>query len=173
MGCRKLQIFIFLSTGHTYVKAQSPHLDRTVRQAVAAFSNDLCRKSGTNNGAGQISLEFFQKKKGWIYQEDIPWEVWTIRCKLVQHGSEQERLGERVKVEEMLSEKVLYICQEMNKHGYVPKMPKQADQELVFDTTYPNISPYLFKISHTTSSMSNSPSMGTAVQRLISPLLGL
>ena len=166
-------LFIFLSTGHTYVKAQSPHLDRTVRQAVTAFSNELCRNSGTNNGSGQISLEFFQKKKGWIYQEDIPWEVWTIRCKLVQHGSEQERLGERVKVEEMLSEKVLYICQEMNKHGYVPKMPKQADQELVFDTTYPNISPYLFKISHTTSSMSNSPSMGTAVQRLISPLLGL
>jgi autophagy-related protein 101 len=144
-----------------------------VRQAVAAFSNDLCRNSGTNNGAGQISLEFFQKKKGWIYQEDIPWEVWTIRCKLVHHVNEQERLGERVKVEEMLSEKVLYICQEMNKHGYVPKMPKQADEDLVFDTSYPNIHPYLFKISHTTSSMSNSPSMGTAVQRLISPLLGL
>ena len=114
MGCRKLQIFIFLSTGHTYVKAQSPHLDRTVRQAVAAFSNDLCRKSGTNNGAGQISLEFFQKKKGWIYQEDIPWEVWTIRCKLVHHVNEQERLGERVKVEEMLSDKVELVSKELN-----------------------------------------------------------
>ena len=67
----------------------------------------------------------------------------------------------------------MYIAEEMNKHDYVPKVPKQADQELIFDTTYPNIQPYLFKISHTTSSMSNSPSMGTAVQRLISPLLGL
>ena len=67
----------------------------------------------------------------------------------------------------------MYIAEEMNKYGNVPKIPKQADEELVFDTTYPNIQPYLFKISHTTSSMSNSPSMGTAVQRLISPLLGL
>ena len=99
---------IFLSTGHTYVKAQSPHLDRTVRQAVAAFSNDLCRKSGTNNGAGQISLEFFQKKKGWIYQEDIPWEVWTVRCELVHLGNEQERLRlqEKVHTRNILD----YIC---------------------------------------------------------------
>ena len=49
---------------------------------------------------------------------------------------------------------------------YVPKMPSHADLELIFDTSYPDVQPYLFKISHATS-MPTSPSMGTAVRRLI------
>jgi len=48
--------------GYTYVRAQSPGLDRTLRQELAAFSNDLRRNSGTDRGAGQVSLEFYQKK---------------------------------------------------------------------------------------------------------------
>ena len=61
---------------------------------------------------------------------------------------------------------VLFISEEMNKHGFVPKMPSQADLELIFDTSYQDVQPYLFKISHATS-MPTSPSMGTAVRRLI------
>ena len=61
---------------------------------------------------------------------------------------------------------VMYIAEVMNKHDYVPKMPSQADLELIFDTSYPDVQPYLFKISHATS-MPTSPSMGTAVRRLI------
>ena len=61
---------------------------------------------------------------------------------------------------------VMYIAEVMNKHDYVPKMPSQADLELIFDTSYQDVQPYLFKISHATS-MPTSPSMGTAVRRLI------
>ena len=93
--------------GYTYVRAQSPSLDRTLRQELAAFSNDLRRNSGTDRGAGQVSLEFYQKRKKWIGQEDIPWEVWTVRCELVHLVSEQERLRLQEKVGEMLSDKVL------------------------------------------------------------------
>ena len=96
----------FLSTGYTYVKGQSPGLDRALRQELAAFSNDLRRNSGTDRGAGQVSLEFYQKKKRWIGQEDIPWEVWTVRCELVHLVNEQERLRLQEKVGEMLSDKV-------------------------------------------------------------------
>lgn len=159
--------------GYTYVRAQSPGLDRTLRQELAAFSNDLRRNSGTDRGTGQVSLEFYQRKKRWLVQaEDIPWEVWTVRCELVHLGNEQERLRLQEKVGEMLSEKVLFIAEEMNKHGFVPKMPSQADLELIFDTSYPDVQPYLFKISHATS-MPTSPSMGTAVRRLIRDTLTL
>ena len=66
----------------------------------------------------------------------------------------------------LLSFQVMYIAEVMNKHDYVPKMPSQADLELIFDTSYQDVQPYLFKISHATS-MPTSPSMGTAVRRLI------
>jgi len=159
--------------GYTYVRAQSPGLDRTLRQELAAFSNDLRRNSGTDRGTGQVSLEFYQRKKRWLVQaEDIPWEVWTVRCELVHLGNEHERLRLQEKVGEMLSEKVLFISEEMNKHGFVPKMPSQADLELIFDTSYQDVQPYLFKISHATS-MPTSPSMGTAVRRLIRDTLTL
>ena len=77
---RRLILFIFcvlfLFIGYTYVRAQSPGLDRTLRQELAAFSNDLRRNSGTDRGTGQVSLEFYQRKKRWLVQaEDIPWEV--------------------------------------------------------------------------------------------------
>lgn len=56
----------------------------------------------------------------------------------------------------------------MNRHDYVPKMPSQADLELIFDTSYPDVQPYLFKISHAVSCDScRLPSMGTTVRRLI------
>jgi len=125
--------------GYTYVKGQSPGLDRALRQELAAFSNDLRRNSGTDRGAGQVSLEFYQKKKRWIGQEDIPWEVWTVRCELVHLVNEQERLRLQEKVGEMLSDKVMYISEVMNKHDYVPKMPSHADLELIFDTSYPDV----------------------------------
>ena len=99
--------YLYFYTGYTYVRAQSPSLDRTLRQELAAFSNDLRRNSGTDrNGAGQVSLEFYQKRKKWIGQEDIPWEVWTVRCELMHLVSEQERLRLQEKVGEMLSDKV-------------------------------------------------------------------
>jgi autophagy-related protein 101 len=60
----------------------------------------------------------------------------------------------------------------MNRHDYVPKMPSQAELELVFDTTFPDIQPYLFKISYATSGP-NSPSMGTTVRRLLKDTLAI
>ena len=66
--------------GYTYVRAQSPGLDRTLKEELAAFSNDLRRNSGTDRGTGQVSLEFYQRKKRWLVQaEDIPWEVCKFR----------------------------------------------------------------------------------------------
>lgn len=173
---------------YTYVRAQSPQLDATLRHEVAAFSNDLRRVcavgpsagagaiGGLGDGgirAGQVSLEFYQKKRRWPFApENIPWEVWTVRIDLVHFANEHDRQHWQEKVGEMLADKVMYIAEVMNRHDYVPKMPSQAELELVFDTSFPDVQPYLFKISYATSGPS-SPSMGTTVRRLLKDTLAI
>ena len=65
-----------------------------------------------------------------------------------------------------------FLLQVMNRHDYVPKMPSQAELELVFDTSFTDIQPYLFKISYATSGP-NSPSVGTTVRRLLKDTLAI
>eukprot|EP00096_Caligus_rogercresseyi_P014163 TRINITY_DN6690_c0_g1_i1.p1 TRINITY_DN6690_c0_g1~~TRINITY_DN6690_c0_g1_i1.p1 ORF type:complete len:227 (-),score=62.42 TRINITY_DN6690_c0_g1_i1:389-1069(-) len=165
---------------HTYVRAQSPSLDQTLRKEVAAFSHDLrqveytARAAKASGGSGQVSLEFYQKRPTrWPFTPDsIPWEVWTIRTDLLSFSHEADRLRWQEKVGEMLSDKVIYISEVMNKHDFVPKMPTQGDIELVFDTNYADVQPYLFKISYSTSGP-NSPSVSTAVRRLFKDTLAI
>ena len=93
-----------------------------MRQEVAAFSNDLRRvgAAGPASGdggirAGQVSLEFYQKKRRWPFApENIPWEVWTIRTDLVHFANEHERQHWQEKVGEMLADKVMYIAEVSN-----------------------------------------------------------
>lgn len=169
---------------HTYVRAQSPTLDRTLKQEVAAFSHELKSGGGglgpssgdgiRSSGSGQVSLEFYQKRRRWplFAPENIPWEVWTIRTDLVHFNNEHDRQRWQEKVGEMLCDKVMYVAEVMNRHDYVPKMPNQADLELVFDTSFPDVQPYLFKISYATSGPS-SPSVGTTVRRLLKDTLAI
>lgn len=65
----------------------SDDLDRTLKRDISEFSEALRGNDGP--GFGQISLEFFQKKKRWPFQtECIPWEVWTIRLELIKLTNE-------------------------------------------------------------------------------------
>ncbi|XP_072846982.2 autophagy-related protein 101 isoform X2 [Pogona vitticeps] len=75
----------------TYVRVSSEELDRALRKAVGEFK-DALRSSG-NDGMGQISLEFYQKKKSrWPFSDEcIPWEVWTVKVNVVNLANEQER----------------------------------------------------------------------------------
>jgi len=61
-----------------------------------------------------------------------------------------ERQKCREKVGDMLTEKILYIAEVMNRHEYVPKMPNQSELDLIFDTSYPDVQPYLFKVRNLT-----------------------
>nr|CAD7462048.1 unnamed protein product [Timema tahoe] len=130
----------------TYVCCSSVHLDRSLKGVINEFSEVLRGNDGP--GTGQISLEFFQKKKNrWPFQtENIPWEVWTIRLELIKLNNEHERQVCREKVGDMLTDKIIYIAEVMNRHEYVPKMPNQSELDLIFDTTFPDVQPYLFKI---------------------------
>nr|CAD7262799.1 unnamed protein product [Timema shepardi] len=129
----------------TYVCCSSVHLDRSLKGVINEFSEVLRGNDGP--GTGQISLEFFQKKKNrWPFQtENIPWEVWTIRLELIKLNNEHERQVCREKVGDMLTDKIIYIAEVMNRHEYVPKMPNQSELDLIFDTTFPDVQPYLFK----------------------------
>eukprot|EP00095_Tigriopus_kingsejongensis_P011285 snap_masked-scaffold14_size734282-processed-gene-2.11 protein:Tk11285 transcript:snap_masked-scaffold14_size734282-processed-gene-2.11-mRNA-1 annotation:"autophagy-related protein 101" len=156
---------------HTYVRAHSPALDRRLRQEVAAFSSHL--KSYEGRHSGRVSLEFFQRKPKFLFSGDsIPWEVWTVRTELVRFATEQERQRWSEKVGEILSEKVYYIAEVMNRYDYVPKMPTQEDLGLIFDTTYQDCQPFLFKVSYDTQGPSNPASVGDTVRRLFKDTLG-
>ena len=52
----------------------------------------------------------------------------------------------REKLGEMLAERVFHITDIMNRHDYVPKMPNQTELDLVFDTSFPDVQPYLFRV---------------------------
>lgn len=156
----------------TYVCCTSPALDRTIKKEISNFSEQL--RSNESSGAGQISLEFFQKKKNrWPFQpwaESIPWEVWTVRLDLINLSNEEERQIYREQVGDMLTDKILYITDVMNRHDYVPKMPNQTELDLIFDTTYPDVQPYLFKFKFSTT---QGPTVGNTMKKLIKETLSL
>lgn len=157
----------------TYVSCTSPTLDETVKREIGAFSREL--RSNESSGTGQISLEFYQRKKArWAFltTESIPWEVWTLRLELVNLTSEDDKQICRERVGDMLSEKIVYITQLMNRHDYLPKTPSQAELDSVFDTSYPDVQPYLFQFKFTTTGPSTS-SVGKTVRKLFKETLSL
>ncbi|XP_069670832.1 autophagy-related protein 101-like [Periplaneta americana] len=157
----------------TYVRCSSENLDRVLKKEISDFSEGLRGSDGP--GCGQISLEFFQKKKTrWPFQPEciIPWEVWTVRLELIKVNNEQERQMCREKVGDMLGDQIIYIAEVMNRHEYVPKMPNHSEVDLIFDTSYPHLQPYLFKVSFTSSAPTNT-SVGTTMKKLIKETLSL
>lgn len=126
----------------------SNDLDRTLKREIAGFSEALRSHDGGQR-SGQISLEFFQKKRSrWLFQpECIPWEVWTVRLDLLALHSEHERQLCREQVGDLLTDKIMCVAEAMNRHEFIPKMPTQAELDLVFDTSYIDVQPYLFKVS--------------------------
>jgi autophagy-related protein 101 len=124
---------------------------------------------------GQISLEFYQKKKNrWPFQpECIPWEVWTVRLELLKLYCEDEKQLCREKVSDMITDKIFYITEVINRHDYIPKMPNQSALDLIFDTTYPDVQPYNFTIKFSTSEPSGSNTVGNTMKKLFKETLSL
>jgi len=47
---------------------------------------------------------------------------------------------------ELVGDKVVLIAEVMNRQQYVPKIPPETEVDLIFDTSYPDIQPYLFRV---------------------------
>lgn len=154
----------------TYVRCASDDLDRNLKKEIGLFCDSLRNADGIRSG--QISLEFFQKKRTrWYFHgESIPWEVWTIKINVIVLNNEQERQICREKVGELLADKIMYVAEYMNRHEYVPKMPNQSELELVFDIGYHDVQPYLFKISFQTNGPSTA-GVGISMKKLIKDTL--
>ena len=58
-----------------------------------------------------------------------------------------ERKVFREKVVDVLTEKLRHVVQAMNRQQYLPHTPPQAELDLVFDTSFPDVQPYLFRVS--------------------------
>ncbi|XP_022094157.1 autophagy-related protein 101-like [Acanthaster planci] len=157
----------------TYVRCHSAELDRVLRKEVTAFRDSL-RSSDGSLSNGQISLEFYQKKKNrWPFPDEcIPWEVWTIQINNVTLSNEHERQLYREKLGEILGEKVICITEAMGRHDYLPKAPNQPLLDTVYDVSFPDVQPYLFKITHQTSGPANT-SVGTTMRKLLRDTLAL
>lgn len=154
----------------TYVRCASEELDKNLKKEISLFCDSLRNTEGIRNG--QISLEFFQKKRTrwFMVGESIPWEVWTIKINVIVLNNEQERQICREKVGELLADKIMYIAEYMNRHEYVPKMPNQSEVEMVFDVTYEDVQPYLFKVTFQTNGPSNA-GVGISMKKLIKDTL--
>lgn len=150
----------------TYVRCCSEELDRYVKQQVNTFCEQI--KAPGAPSSGQISIEFYQCKRGrWPFaSESISWEVWNLRVKVVSLRTEYERRVWREKVGEALGDRLLQITELLNGHDYMPSSPHQAELDLIYDTAYPDVQPFLFKINHNLNTPSIS-SVTTTVKNLI------
>lgn len=159
----------------TYVCCSSGDLNRTVKRHVNQFSSILrhtqdsvplsaggatsnASSNNTPTTTGQISLEFFKKsKKAWPFSEICtPWELWNVRLDLIKLNTEQERRLSCEKIVNLLAQHIYYICDVMNRNEYVPNIPIKSELDLIFDTSYKDIQPYLFKIHFPTPTIQSA-----------------
>lgn len=126
------------------IRCASPSFVDLINKEVKSFVDKLREDRSTHHG--QVTLEFYSKKKArWSFTEDsYRWELWTVR--IDTHQSHSNRL---LLLEEVLLEKVISIVQVVNSSGiYLPPMPTQQFLNTVFDTSFPDVQPYLFKVSN-------------------------
>ncbi|XP_075218184.1 autophagy-related protein 101-like [Lycorma delicatula] len=137
----------------TYIACSSETLNNRLKDTIMQFSNELRSLDGLTLQSGRISLEFFQKKRRPVWQfypGSIPWEMWTINVELIKHSSELQHIKFREEISELLTEKIVLVTEILNSPRYVPDMPKKEDLGSVFDTSFPDMTAYNFKVSYIT-----------------------
>lgn len=135
------------------VRCSSDELNRDLSKDVSGFSNALRNAEADGSGGareGQIQLEFYQRKKKsrWtLFEENIPWEVWMLKVNIVKLPNEAERQKQRCAASEELADAMFTVATSMNRNEYVPRTNRAEDLDLIFNTRYTDIQPYLFKVS--------------------------
>lgn len=150
----------------SYVKLVSSELDSYLKKEVNQFRDML--RSSEGQHTGQITLEFYRKHKTrWPFQADSsPWEVWSVKLAVINLNNENERMEFKTKLTEQMSEKVFNIIDIVNRHEFVPRVPVREEEDTVFDTSYTDIQPYLFRIYHQTTGPVPA-SMGNTMRKFL------
>ena len=159
----------------TYVRAASKKLDTTLKMHIERFRDQLQENSKNGVAVGTITLEFYQKRQGkWPFAEDcVPWEIWNLEITERVLNSEHEKNLIKEKTSLKLVDKLMSIVEAVGKHEFVPKQPEMTKLALVYDTTFPDVQPYLFKMYHnfgSTFSQGTKNSVGVTVRRLFNEM---
>ncbi|MFH4979322.1 hypothetical protein AB6A40_006031 [Gnathostoma spinigerum] len=175
----------------TYVRVNSPELKRAVQAEIDAFCNDAeerLRTAEKTDGCGtlrhaesssslpflafplqvieaRITLEFYQKRKRQWFQpeEQLIWEIWQFNFEVVKLTDNDHFERMRETVADSLSNKVLTICCAINKPQYLPKMPVRTELPNIFDNSFSDCQPYLFRVSGHSPAVGLKQSQSTAI----------
>ncbi|KAF6032594.1 hypothetical protein EB796_009195 [Bugula neritina] len=139
----------------TYVRIPSEVFIAKVGNDLRTFCSALRAKEMANvtdkTITGQINLQFYVKSKvNWPRTpEVIPWEDWAVTVNLVSLANENERQNSSQKLRQDLSEIIKHIIRVVNDNDlHMPKEPGEKDHDCVYDTSIPDMQPYLFRILH-------------------------
>lgn len=95
-------------------------------------------------------------------EDQVPWEIWELNLEIVRtlragkilsffkviHRSFLEDFQRmREFVGEKLADKILYMCNIINKPQYLPKMPTRTELPYVFEDKFSDCQPYLYRIA--------------------------
>lgn len=156
----------------TYVRINSKKLDSVVKKHIENFRSQLQDHSHNGIAMGTITLEFYQKRQGkWPFQEDcVPWEIWNLLITERTRFADNERNGSQETTASRLCDKILSVVEAIGKHEFIPKQPEVTNLSFVYDTTFSDVQPYLFRIYYnfgSTPSYLKNSSVGSAVRRLL------
>ncbi|RZF42654.1 hypothetical protein LSTR_LSTR001449 [Laodelphax striatellus] len=135
----------------TYVACSSDVLDEHIRSPIRDFSEQLrsCCDM-TSNPSGQISLHFYQKRKSRWKSTSVPWEIWNLDVELIKLNNQFEIEIHREQISQVLSDKLFIVIEALDKHIYTPDNVSLENLDTVFETSFPDIQPYLFEIVYVT-----------------------
>uniref|UniRef100_A0A0N5C9T2 Autophagy-related protein 101 n=1 Tax=Strongyloides papillosus TaxID=174720 RepID=A0A0N5C9T2_STREA len=123
------------------------HSMNVITEAVKEKYNDNLNKPVT----GTCVLEFYQRKSKPsapvnTKTEGTVWERWLLNIEVITCSGSDKLAEMKVSVGELISEKILYICSKANRSNYLPIIPKFQELNNVFDDSFNDCQPYLFRI---------------------------
>ncbi|CAI0655609.1 unnamed protein product, partial [Colletotrichum noveboracense] len=87
--------------------------------------------SGGSGGRGQLNVQFFEKKrrKAWLMRgdEEVCWELWTLKVTVAEPRTETERAKVRKAMEQTLMTTVMKVITFVNAHkDHIPPITTQG-----------------------------------------------
>uniref|UniRef100_A0A0N4ZC73 Autophagy-related protein 101 n=1 Tax=Parastrongyloides trichosuri TaxID=131310 RepID=A0A0N4ZC73_PARTI len=149
------EINMFIEDMHKKIKEAKSNSFQTVRsQSMGVLHGGIKEKTDENNiipVTGTCVLEFYQRKgkpSSSINSktEGTVWERWLLNIEVITCSGSDKLAEMKVTLGEILSEKILYICSKANRSNYLPIIPKFQELNNVFDDSFSDCQPYLFRI---------------------------
>jgi len=151
----------------TYVSASS-QLDEVLQKDAARLRRRLTHFSALPN-TQQISLEFYEHRTAtWLLggTSAVPWEVWRLTLQARPTGGlARDRSSAEASVSDSLAKQMFSVMQSVQANDYVPPDPPLAQLDTVYDTSFRDVQPYLFRVNH--HEQPSTPTVTTLIRQLI------